>query len=52
MQSQLEHPNICQIYDCIDEKACDYLVLELIEGQRLGTAKRSMQTVRQLLPAT
>lgn len=36
--SLLNHPHICQIYDYIEEKDCDFLVLELIEGQSLKKA--------------
>ncbi|MGD8537776.1 MAG: serine/threonine-protein kinase [Candidatus Aminicenantes bacterium] len=38
--SQLEHPNICQIYDYIEGDDSDFLVLELIEGQSLQIAQR------------
>lgn len=33
--SQLEHPNICQIYDYIEGKGSDYLLLEFIDGKNL-----------------
>lgn len=36
--SQLDHPNICRIYDCLDETDGDILVLELIEGGTLANA--------------
>ena len=35
MLSQLEHPNICRIYDLIEGEDNDCLVLELIDGQSL-----------------
>ena len=35
--SRLDHPNICRIYDYLEEEACDLLVLELIEGKQLKT---------------
>lgn len=35
MLSQLQHPNICQIYDHIEDELGDFLVLELIEGRSL-----------------
>lgn len=38
--SQLEHPNICQIYDYIEGDDSDFLVLEFIEGQSLRIALR------------
>ncbi len=33
--SQLDHPNICRIYNLIETASADYLVLELIAGQTL-----------------
>ncbi|HEX6085663.1 MAG TPA: protein kinase [Thermoanaerobaculia bacterium] len=36
--SALEHPNICRIYDYAEGPLCDFLVLELIEGQTLRRA--------------
>lgn len=33
--SQLDHPNICRIYNLIETNEADYLVLELIQGQTL-----------------
>jgi serine/threonine protein kinase len=33
--SQLEHPQICQIYDYIEGEDSDYLVLEFIAGENL-----------------
>jgi serine/threonine protein kinase/tetratricopeptide (TPR) repeat protein len=33
--SQLDHPNICRIYDFIEEGESDVLVLELIDGRTL-----------------
>ena len=42
--SKLDHPNICRIYDCLEEtegeSASDILVLELIEGRTLTNAIR------------
>ena len=34
--SQLDHPNICRIYDFIEEGESDVLVLELIDGRTLA----------------
>lgn len=33
--SQLDHPNICRVYDYIEDEDHDWLVLELIDGHRL-----------------
>ena len=38
--SQLDHPNICRVYDFIEGDDADWLVLELIEGKSLQTALR------------
>ena len=34
--SQLNHPNICSLFDVGHEKGIDYLVMELIEGQTMA----------------
>lgn len=39
--SQLEHSNICQIYDYIEEKENDFLVLEFIEGKNLRQSMKA-----------
>jgi serine/threonine-protein kinase len=36
--SQLDHPNICRVYDYIQDKQRDWLVLEFIEGKNLRVA--------------
>jgi len=36
MLSQLEHPNICRIYEFIEHDDLDLIVLELVEGDRLS----------------
>ncbi len=33
--SQLEHPNICRLYELVEEDDSDFLVLELIRGKNL-----------------
>lgn len=38
--SRLDHPNICKIYDFLQEEQGDFLVMELIQGQSLGQAIR------------
>jgi tetratricopeptide (TPR) repeat protein/predicted Ser/Thr protein kinase len=38
--SQLDHPNICRVYDFVEEGDRDFLILELIEGQSLREALR------------
>lgn len=39
--SQLNHPNICTVYDFVEREDNDILVLELIDGQSLRSALRS-----------
>ena len=36
--SQLDHPNICRVYDYIEDEQRDWLILELIEGKSLRQA--------------
>lgn len=36
--SQLDHPNVCRVYDYIEEDQGDWLVLELVEGTSLRDA--------------
>jgi eukaryotic-like serine/threonine-protein kinase len=36
--SQLDHPNICRVYDYIEDQRRDWLILELIEGKNLRLA--------------
>jgi eukaryotic-like serine/threonine-protein kinase len=52
--SQLEHPNICRIYDLIDDEPdVDVLVLELIDGRTLTQAIREgLTSAEQLRIAT
>lgn len=38
--SRLGHPNICQIHDYVEGEQADFLVLELIDGRRLGEVLR------------
>jgi serine/threonine-protein kinase len=38
--SQLDHPNICRVYDFIEGEDRDWLVMELIEGKSLQVALR------------
>lgn len=33
---KLDHPNICRVYDLFDDGERDFLVLELVDGERLG----------------
>lgn len=47
--SQLAHPNICQIFDYIEDEQGDVLVLELIEGESLTAAlKKGLSQRRKL----
>jgi serine/threonine-protein kinase len=47
--SQLAHPNICRIYDCVEGQEADYLVLELVAGEKLGDAVKRGMGFRQKL---
>jgi serine/threonine protein kinase len=40
--SQLDHPNVCRVYDYIEDTDHDWLVLELIEGHRLERAVQDL----------
>ena len=42
--SQLDHPNVCRVYDYIEEDQGDWLVLEFVDGTSLGTALRTAWT--------
>src|SRR5262245_39505863 len=39
--SQLDHPNVCRVYDYIEEQQGDWLVLELVDGRSLREAIRA-----------
>jgi tetratricopeptide (TPR) repeat protein/tRNA A-37 threonylcarbamoyl transferase component Bud32 len=47
--SQLDHPNICRVYDYIDSEHRDWLILELIEGGTLRAAIATGLTGQQRL---
>jgi len=47
--SKLAHPNICQIYDYVEGEAADFLVLELISGQKLSEMMKKGMDYRQKL---
>jgi len=38
--SALDHPNICRLYDYAEGPACDFLVLEYVDGVTLTRSKR------------
>src|SRR5688572_15655972 len=38
--SQLDHPNVCRVYDYIEEDQGDWLVLEFVDGTSLPDALR------------
>lgn len=42
--SQLDHPNICRVYDYIEGDGSDWLVLELIEGKSLQSVPAAGST--------
>ena len=35
LQLSLDHPHICRVYDCYEDRKCYYIVLELCEGGEL-----------------
>ncbi len=39
--SKLAHPNICQIFDYLEGRAADFLVLELISGRKLSEINKT-----------
>jgi serine/threonine-protein kinase len=47
--SQLDHPNICRIYDFIEEGESDVLVLELIDGRTLEQALKDGLSITEKL---
>jgi len=47
--SQLEHPNICRIYEFIEGEDSDFIVLELVQGETLKDAiERGLDEARRL----
>jgi eukaryotic-like serine/threonine-protein kinase len=46
--SQLDHPHICRVYDYIEGKDHDWLVLEFIEGESLELALRRLDRAGRL----
>ncbi len=46
--SQLEHPNICRVYDFITTREGDYLVMELVDGCSLEEAAPDLDVAAKL----
>jgi eukaryotic-like serine/threonine-protein kinase len=46
--SQLDHPNICRVYDYVEGDDHDWLVLELIEGRGLDHAVEGLDAAGRL----
>lgn len=46
--SNLDHPNICRVFDYIDGTDADYLVLELVEGRTLREEADRLDEARKL----
>jgi tetratricopeptide (TPR) repeat protein/predicted Ser/Thr protein kinase len=46
--SQLDHPNICRVYDYIEDVESDWLVMELIEGKTLRDAQAVLDFASKL----
>ncbi|MBI4915546.1 MAG: serine/threonine protein kinase [Acidobacteria bacterium] len=47
--SQLEHPNICRLYDYLEWEAADFLVLEYVQGKSLRELRGDELTHEQKL---
>lgn len=47
--SQLEHPNICRLYELVEDVAGDYLVMELVAGRDLREALKQGLSFQQRL---
>lgn len=41
MLSRLEHPNICRLYDLVEDEQGDFLIMELVSGVNLQEAIKS-----------
>jgi eukaryotic-like serine/threonine-protein kinase len=47
--SQLEHPNICRIYGYVEHEGSELLVLELVDGETLGSSlEKGLERRRKL----
>jgi serine/threonine-protein kinase len=46
--SQLDHPNICRVYDYIEDVESDWLVMELIDGMSLRDARSTLDAAARL----
>jgi eukaryotic-like serine/threonine-protein kinase len=49
--SQLDHPNICRVYDYFEDGDGDWLVLELIDGQNLRLAASRLDAAAKIVLA-
>ena len=47
--SQLEHPNICRIYEFVESDEHDLIVMELVQGQNLATMDTSLVSRQEKL---
>lgn len=47
--SKLDHPNICRIYDHVQDEQSDYLILELVKGRDLEQRRARLMPERQVL---
>ncbi len=47
--AQLNHPNVCQIHDWVDESGGTFIAMELVDGQTLDQAAPSLKVREKLL---
>ena len=46
--AQLNHPNVCQVHELVDEPGGSYIAMELVEGQTLDEATESLSILQKL----
>ena len=46
--AQLNHPNVCQVHELVDEPGGSYIAMELVEGQTLDQAAEALTLLQKL----